>query len=94
MRMHYDGNCGAFIFLLIVNNLWHNVRIRDFFVLIFWTNNYVTRTAKNKSLVTYSRLFSNLYTPQEESPDCTAKLAIILHPQNIDGSIHPPPVQP
>ena len=22
------------------------------------------------------------------------KLAIILHPQNIDGSIHPPPVQP
>lgn len=59
--MHYDGNCGTFIFLLIVNNLWQNVRIRDFFVLIFF-DNYVTRTAKNKSLVTYSRLFSNLYT--------------------------------
>ena len=25
-------------------------------------DNYVTKTAKNKSLVTYSRLFSNLYT--------------------------------
>ena len=37
LRMHYDGNCGAFIFLLIVNDLWQNVRIRDFFMLIFWT---------------------------------------------------------
>ena len=62
------------------------------FFYAYFLDNYVTRTAKNKSLVTYSRLLSNLYTPQEESPDCTAKLAIILHPQNIDGSIHPQPV--
>ena len=47
--------------LLIINNLWQNVRIRVFFVLIF-LDNYVTRTAKNKSLVTYSRLLSNRYT--------------------------------
>ena len=59
--MHYDGNCDAFIFLLIVNDLWQNVRIRDFFCAYF-LDNYVTRTAKNKSLVTYSRLLSNLYT--------------------------------
>lgn len=59
--MHYDGNCGAFIFSLIVNNLWQNVRLRDFFDAYF-LDNYVTRTAKNKSLVTYSRLLSNLYT--------------------------------
>ena len=61
LRMHYDGNCGAFIISLIVNNLWQNVRLRDFLMLIF-LDNYVTRTAKNKRLVTYSRLLSNLYT--------------------------------
>ena len=37
LRMHYDGNYGAFIFSLIVNNLWQNVRLRDFLMLIFWT---------------------------------------------------------
>ena len=37
LRMHYDGNCGAFIFLLIVSMLLRYVRIRDFFMLIFRT---------------------------------------------------------
>ena len=51
---------------------------------------------KNKSLVTYSRLLSNLYTDSlfREDRGSVTKLAIILHPQNADGSIHPPPVQP
>ena len=44
LRMDYDGNCGAFIFLLIVSNLQRDVRIRDFFDLIF-LDNYVTKTA-------------------------------------------------
>ena len=42
--MHYDGNCGAFIFLLVINYLQQDVRIRDFFMLIFLDNN-VTKTA-------------------------------------------------
>ena len=37
LRMHYDGNCGAFIFLLIVSNLQRDARIRDFLMLIFRT---------------------------------------------------------
>ena len=32
------------------------------FFCAYFSDNYVTRTAKNKSLVTYSRLLSNLYT--------------------------------
>ena len=32
------------------------------FFYAYFLDNYMTRTAKNKSLVTYSRLLSNLYT--------------------------------
>lgn len=35
--MHYDGNRGASINLLIVKLLHSDVIIRDFFSLTFWT---------------------------------------------------------
>ena len=44
LRVYYDGNCGALIFLLIVSNLQWDVRIRDFLMLIFLDNN-ATKTA-------------------------------------------------
>lgn len=37
LRKDYDVNCGAFIFSLVISNLQWDVRIRDFFMLIFWT---------------------------------------------------------
>ena len=59
--MHYDGNRGASINLLKVNLLQEDVIIRYFFSAYF-LDNYMTRTAKKKSLVTYPRLsFKSLY---------------------------------
>ena len=45
--MHYDGNRGASIILLIVNLLHSDVIIRDFFSAYFLDNN-MTRTAKKE----------------------------------------------
>ena len=81
--------------LLIINNLWQNVRIRDFFMLIFWT----TMCQELQKIRAWShtpgscQIFIQIPCPGKNRESVT-KLAIILHPQNIDGSIHPPPVQP
>ena len=60
LRMHYDGNCGAFIFLLIVSDLQWDVRIREFFMLIFWTTMW--QKLHKKGSWTHTPAPKNLYT--------------------------------
>ena len=73
--------------LLIINNLWQNVRIRDFLMLILQKIRAWSHTPGS------CQIFIQILCSGKNRGSVT-KLAIILHPQNIDGSIHPQPVQP
>lgn len=91
--MHYDGNCGAFFFSLIVSSLWLYVRIRDFLMLIFWTTMWQELQKIRAWSHTPGSCQIFIQTPcSGKNRGSVTKLAIILHPQNIDGSIHPQPV--
>ena len=59
--------------------------------------NYATKTAKKIRAWSHTpdscQIFIQIPCSGKNRGSVT-KLAIILHPQNIDGSIHLPPVQP
>lgn len=60
LRMHYDVNCGAFIFLLIVRYLQRDVRIRDFLCLFF--GQQYDKNCIKKGAGHIPQLPENLYT--------------------------------